>query len=261
MSTDGTNTDDVSAMEAEFDTVAGWTEAVVSTLGPEYAVPAACRGSASPAALTWLATACRLGPGTRLVDSGGGMGGPAAFAELEYGAAVTVVEPMLEACRAAKRLFGLAVVAGTGEGLPLATGAADAAWCLGVLCTTTGKRAVLDELRRVLRPGAPVGLLVYVAMSDEMPDSPEGNSFPTVDELAQLLDAGGFETVDQIALDELPAAPRSWQERIDRVEQEITRTHDGDPRLAQALDQEQRIAALLSEGHVAGRLLLARVPG
>jgi hypothetical protein len=28
------------AMEAEFDTVAGWTEEAVRALGPEYAVPA-----------------------------------------------------------------------------------------------------------------------------------------------------------------------------------------------------------------------------
>ncbi len=43
------------AMEAEFDTVAGWTEEAVRALGPEYAVPAGCRGSGSEGALRWLA--------------------------------------------------------------------------------------------------------------------------------------------------------------------------------------------------------------
>jgi hypothetical protein len=38
-------------MEAEFDTVAGWTAQVAAGLGPEYYVPAGCRGSGLPAAL------------------------------------------------------------------------------------------------------------------------------------------------------------------------------------------------------------------
>ena len=41
-------------MEAEFDTVAAWTAEVAADLGPEYFVPAACRGSGKPAALDWL---------------------------------------------------------------------------------------------------------------------------------------------------------------------------------------------------------------
>jgi SAM-dependent methyltransferase len=244
-------------MEAEFDTVAGWTEAVVAELGAEYAVPAACRGSASPSALTWLAQACRLAGGTHLVDVGGGMGGPAAFADREYKACPTVVEPMLEACRAAKRLFGLSVVAGNGEQLALATGSADAAWCLGVLCTTSEKAAVLRELHRVLRPGAPLGLLVYVALAGEVTEAPAGNAFPTPDELTALLAAAGFDVADRVDLVDLPDAPRDWQERIDRVERAITHAHDGDPRLAQARDQEQRMVALLDAGKVGGRLLVA----
>ena len=36
------------AMQAEFDTVAEWTAQVAADLGPEYHVPAGCRGSGSP---------------------------------------------------------------------------------------------------------------------------------------------------------------------------------------------------------------------
>ena len=35
-------------MAAEFDTVAEWTAQVAADLGPEYYVPAACRGSGQP---------------------------------------------------------------------------------------------------------------------------------------------------------------------------------------------------------------------
>lgn len=70
-----------SAMAAEFDDVAGWTADAVEQLGERHAIPATCRGSASPAALAWLAEACDLSAGTRLLDVGAGAGGPAAWAD------------------------------------------------------------------------------------------------------------------------------------------------------------------------------------
>ena len=71
------DTDD--PMEAEFDTVAEWTAEVAADLGPEYFVPAACRGSGKPAALDWLLTGLRPGPGDQILDVGAGIGGPAAY--------------------------------------------------------------------------------------------------------------------------------------------------------------------------------------
>ena len=50
-------------MEAEFDVVARWTEEAVAELGPEYAVPAGCRGTGSPSAFAWLAEALQIGAG------------------------------------------------------------------------------------------------------------------------------------------------------------------------------------------------------
>ena len=67
-------------MEAEFDTVAEWTAEVATDLGPEYFVPAACRGSGQPMALDWLLAGLRAGPGDLLLDVGAGIGGPAAYA-------------------------------------------------------------------------------------------------------------------------------------------------------------------------------------
>src|SRR4051812_49640178 len=101
------------AMEAEFDTVAGWTEEAVRALGPEHAVPAGCRGSGSEGALRWLADRLELRPGTRLLDSGAGVGGPAGWLAAEHGLRPVCAEPMAAAVRASRRLFGLpSVVAG-----------------------------------------------------------------------------------------------------------------------------------------------------
>jgi hypothetical protein len=133
----------------------------------------------------------------------------------------------------------------------------DAVWCLGVLCTTTAKSALLDELRRVVGPGRPVGLFVLVAERTPVPDAPEGNAFPTHDELAALLDRAGLDLVQQVAAADFAAAPVSWKERIDRVEAVIAQAHGADPRFAQAGEQEQRMARLMGDGAVAGWLLHA----
>jgi hypothetical protein len=49
-------------MEAEFDTVADWTARVAADLGPEYYIPAACRGSGQPATSTHCPPRCRGRP-------------------------------------------------------------------------------------------------------------------------------------------------------------------------------------------------------
>src|SRR6185503_16101595 len=67
-------------MEAEFDTVAEWTAQVAVDLGPEYYIPAACRGSGQPAALDWLLAGLHHRPGELMLDVGAGVGGPAAYA-------------------------------------------------------------------------------------------------------------------------------------------------------------------------------------
>src|ERR1700730_13900613 len=69
------NYDIGSTMEAEFDTVAGWTSRVAADLGPEYYVPAACRGSGQPEVLDWLLERLGPRPGAGMIDVRAGMGG------------------------------------------------------------------------------------------------------------------------------------------------------------------------------------------
>ncbi len=241
-------------MSAEFGTVAGWTAEVIRQLGSEYAIPAACRGSGSPAALRWLGGRLGLLPSQPILDCGAGLGGPAAFAATEFGVRPVLAEPMPEACRAANRLFGLPAVAAAGQHLPFASGSFSTAWCLGVLCTVSNKLASLSELRRVLRPGGRLGLIVYLQQSAELPCIPAGNRFPRPAELAGLLQRSGFAAGDQQPLTAFSEAPEGWQRRADEVQQVLDAAHSGEPGWEDARKQQECMALLLARGHVSGQV-------
>ncbi|HEX8304847.1 MAG TPA: class I SAM-dependent methyltransferase [Jatrophihabitans sp.] len=247
---------DAEAMADEFDTMAAWTADAVVELGQGHAIPAACRGSGSPAALEWLATRLRLRPGMRLLDCGAGVGGPAELAAQRFGVAPVLAEPMIYACRASARLFGRPVVAAGGEELPFASGVFDAVWSLGVLCTVTDQAALLAELRRVAGPSALVGLLVFLRTRPQLPEQPEGNHFLDADELDRMLTASGLAVVERAELADFPAPEPDWQAAADRVEEVIERRHGSDQRWQTAHQQEQLIGRLISDGLVTGRLLV-----
>jgi SAM-dependent methyltransferase len=244
-----------SAMVAEFDDVAGWTADAVEQLGERHAIPAACRGSASPAALAWLAEACELGEGTRLLDVGAGAGGPAAWAAGRFGVRPILLEAMPAACRAAARLFGLPVITADGRRIPLRSRSVDAAWCLGVLDTVQDKATLLKEIHRVLTPGSSLGLLVVVARTPQVLPAPDGNHFPTQRELAALLDDAGFVLLEQI--DHPGGAPLSWSRRADQVAAIIARRHRTDRAFALAAGQSERFTHLFASGQISMQLVHA----
>ncbi|ROO85374.1 methyltransferase family protein [Actinocorallia herbida] len=243
------------AMEAEFDDIAGWTADAVAQLGERYAIPAACRGSASPAALAWLAEACELSTGTVLLDVGAGAGGPAAWAAKRFGVRPILVEPMPAACRAAARMFGLPVIMADGRDMPLRSASIDVAWCLGVLDTVRDQAGLLAEIHRVLRPGASLGLLVVVARDPGISPVPEGNHFPTQTALAALLDAAGFDLVEQV---ERPSdAPLSWSRRAAQVAEVVATRHRADRAYALAAHQSASFTRLFASGQASIQLIHA----
>ncbi|RZT24531.1 methyltransferase family protein [Mycobacterium sp. BK558] len=247
------------AMSAEFDTVAEWTAAVARDLGPPYHVPAGCRGSGNPAALDWLIDELELRGGESLLDCGAGVGGPAAYAADRQGVLPLLVEPEAGACRAARSLFGYPTVQGSADALPVADAAVDAAWCLGVVCTTPDHVAVLRELRRVVRPPVRIGLLVFVAHTpladDEIPD---GNNFPTPDSLRDALTAAGLAAVSRVRTSDLPEMPDEWQDRVDRVDEELARRYGDDPAWQVSERQSGQMGDLLADGRIFGEVLSLR---
>ncbi|WP_067900352.1 class I SAM-dependent methyltransferase, partial [Actinomadura chibensis] len=204
---------------------------------------------------------CELAPGTRLLDVGAGAGGPAAWAARRFGVRPVLLDPRLAACRAAALMFGLPVVLASGDRLPLRAGSMDAAWCLGVLCTVADKAGLLREVHRVLRPGASLGLLVVVARTPRASAVPDGNLFPTQDELAVLLDDAGFDLVEQI--DRPGDAPLSWSRRAARVAEVVATRHRADRAYALAARQSESFNRLFESGRISMQLIHAvrRRPG
>jgi SAM-dependent methyltransferase len=247
-------------MSAEFDTVAEWTAAVARDLGPPYHVPAGCRGSGNPAALDWLIGELELRGGESLLDCGAGVGGPAAYAVGRQPVTPLLVEPEAGACRAARSLFGYPTVQGSADALPFADVSVDAAWCLGVVCTTPDHDAVLSELRRVVRPPGRIGLLVFVARTPLTDDeTPEGNHFPTPGSLGDAVAAAGLTVVSRLRTSDLPEMPGEWQDRVDRVDEELERRYGDEAAWQVAERQSGQMGDLLADGRIFGEVLSLRL--
>jgi SAM-dependent methyltransferase len=243
----------------EFDTVAAWTAEALTELPESCRIPGACRGSGNPSALAWLAEAMELTPSTRMLDAGGGIGGPAGWVAERYGVTPTVLEPMANATRWAGRLFDVSAVCGTAEQMPFATGSFDAVWALGVVSTVDDKQRLAAEIRRVLGPAGRVGLLEYVALRSDVPAAPAGNDFCSADEIDELLASAGLLKVNATTGASLPPIPMSWQARADRVKAAVAAAHPGAAVLADADEQEHRFAELLSDGTLGQYLVHATV--
>ncbi len=246
------------AMSAEFDTVAEWTARVARELGPEYHVPAGCRGSGSPAALDWLMHHLGLMEGERLLDCGAGIGGPAAYAVGERAVQPLLVEPEAGAIRASQSLFGYPAIRAAASALPLGDDTVDAAWALGVLCTTEEQLGLLRELSRVVRRPGKIGLLVLVAESTRLDEQPEGNHFPTAEALRSLVDDADLRVEAWCGASDLDPISPEWSGRVDEVTAELAQRYGGDRAWHQAEHQSALIGRLIEKGQVTTDLLALR---
>ena len=120
----------------------------------------------------------RLEPGERVVDVGSGAGFDSFVAADQVGntgrvVGVDMTLEMLKKSRETADALGLAHVEfreGLAESLPVEDAWADAVISNGVINLCADKRAVFDELRRVLKPG---GWLQYADIANGRPVPPE----------------------------------------------------------------------------------------
>jgi MPBQ/MSBQ methyltransferase len=169
------------------------------------------------AATQRLARLAELEPGTKVLDVGGGIGGPARTLVVEFGCQVTLVDPTESYVRASETLTErlgltdrLTHRIGSALDLPVEDGSFDAVWTQNSGMNIQDKARLYAEFHRVLRPGG------RLAIQEPTAGPVQPVIFPVMwardatssfllgpDELRALIEATGFRVR---AWDELPAA-------------------------------------------------------
>jgi ubiquinone/menaquinone biosynthesis C-methylase UbiE len=140
-------------------------------------------------------------PGMRVVDIGAGTGAfTTAFVDW-FGVDVIAVEPSAAMRAQIARTPAVDVREGDATALPLEDGSADAAWLSLVIHHIPDLPAAAREIRRVLRPAAPVlirqgfpGRLGGVELVRWFPETARtADSFPTLAQTCDVFAAAGFQ--------------------------------------------------------------------
>lgn len=241
-------------MESEYTELAGLVAEAARELPRGDRIAAACRGSGDPGLLAWVAESLELTPGQRLVDVGGGLGGPAAWLTDRYGVTATVVDPSVASVRGAATLFDLPGTAAVGATLPFRPHSFDAGCCLAVLSTVPDPAAVLDALAAVVRPGGSVAVAAYCATG---PDTVTGggSTFRTWPVVAGLLAGAGLRVVAHHDTT-FGAPPPRWQSVQSRIDEHL-HGHAGESSVAAAMAAEAEVSGLVEAAVIARHVVVA----
>jgi SAM-dependent methyltransferase len=140
-------------------------------------------------------------PGMTLVDIGAGTGAfAAAFSDWFSGLSVAAVEPSAAMRDQIRRTPAVQVLEGSASALPLPDESADAAWLSLVIHHVPDLEAAAHEIRRVLRPAAPVlirqgfpGRLGGVELVRWFPETARAvGTYPSVEDTCEAFAAAGF---------------------------------------------------------------------
>lgn len=157
-------------------------------------------------ATTRLARLAGLAPGMRVLDVGGGLGGPARTLAVEYGCHVTVIdlaESYVQAGEALTARLGLGDRvthrAGNALDLPFEEGLFDVVWTQNSGMNIAAKEQMYATFHRVLRPGGRLAFQEPMAGPAQPPAFPlmwardaATNFLRTPSEMRALIEATGF---------------------------------------------------------------------
>jgi ubiquinone/menaquinone biosynthesis C-methylase UbiE len=151
----------------------------------------------------------RPSPGMTLVDVGAGTGAFASAFSDWFDLDVIAVEPSAAMRERIPRTPAIQVLEGDATALPLPDRSVDAAWLSLVIHHIPNLEAAAREIRRVLRPGAPV--LIRQGFSDRIDDRIElvrwfpetariASTFPSLEDTCKAFAAAGFhrEALEQV---------------------------------------------------------------
>jgi len=207
----------------------------------------------------------RPSPRMTVVDIGAGTGAfSAAFSDW-FGLSMLAVEPSAAMRAQIPRRPGIQVLEGHASALTLPDGSADGAWLSLVIQHIPDLEAAACEIRRVLRPGAPVLIrggfsgrtdTTHTFPWEFFPETARTvNTFPSVEQACQAFATAGFR---RVALEQVPETLTSLaeflaqadtfrradttmrglteeeflrgKERLRRAAQDAERTHSPEPR-------------------------------
>jgi ubiquinone/menaquinone biosynthesis C-methylase UbiE len=142
----------------------------------------------------------RPSPGMTLVDIGAGTGQFAAAFSDWFGLSVLAVEPSAAMRDQIPRTPAIQAIEGNASALPLPDESADAAWLSLVIHHIPSLEVAAHEIRRVLRPGAPVlirqgfpGRLDRVELVRWFPETARAvATYPSVEKTCKAFAAAGF---------------------------------------------------------------------
>jgi hypothetical protein len=241
---------------AEYDWHARATVEAITVLGHDVAIAAACRGTASPAALDWLID--RLDGHGRLLDVGGGLGGPSAYVRASAADVEPIVlEPAPYAAYGARALFGIHAVIGRADDCAFHRAAFANVWALGTLSATEQPAPTLTEMWRVTQRRGRLGLLEYVSTGATRREPQLGNTFLSRDDLRQCCAETGWSVLDETDSAQLFDTPAPWQADQAQVEALIDERYRGSDVLQRVNAREGAVTHLIESGAVTPVLLVA----
>jgi len=157
-----------------------------------------------------LAEMAGFAPGSRVLDVGAGLGGPARLLAARFGCLVTALDLTPEYCRAAEMLnkaTGLTdrvtVRQGSALALPFANGGFDGAWTQHASMNIEDKQRLYAEIRRVLRSGGTFALhdvhagpVQPIVFPVPWADTSSVSFLATPEETRSVVTSAGFELIE-----------------------------------------------------------------